>query len=99
MVLLVDVVLARTIKPPHLTFSFHSLQRTQIYQIAEIDTSSQPYLYRLRDLMGDLKTGHYYAKQLMLAPTPSKDFKAEVIIPTGNACSTYCVFSKITSTL
>lgn len=29
--------------------------------------------------MGDLKTGHYYEKQLMLAPTPGKDFKAEVI--------------------
>ena len=28
--------------------------------------------------MGDLKTGHFYAKQLMLAPTPGKDFKAEV---------------------
>lgn len=47
-------------------------------KVAEIDSSRRPFMYKLKDLLGDKIPGRYYAEQLRIAPRPGIDFKLEV---------------------
>jgi hypothetical protein len=47
------------------------LQRGQIFEVALVDTSKQPTLYRLKDLLNDNLPGFYYGEQLEKAPDPN----------------------------
>ena len=58
-------------------------QRGEIFKIKSVDAIAKPELYKLEDLLGAEVKGHFYAKQLRLAPNaddPEFVFEVETVI-------------------
>ena len=53
-----------------ITKSFSPHRSLQIYRIVHVDTTTEPYLYKLHDLLNRKVMGYYYAKELKHAPDP-----------------------------
>ncbi len=55
------------------------MQRGEVFQIAGVLARKLPILYKLKDLMGDLKSGNYYRQELIKTDKP-EIFKIERIL-------------------
>jgi len=58
-------------------------KRGELFQIKKVDSTINPPLYTLIDLMKDEKPGHYYREQLIATPAPNFEenyFEVEKVI-------------------
>ena len=61
----------------------YSKKRGELFQIKKVNSSINPPLYTLMDLMKDEKPGHYYREQLIPTEAPNFDqnyFEVEKVI-------------------
>lgn len=64
--------------PRGILYKSFNPSRGETFQIAQIKNDKQPFLYKLKDLLGKHITGSFYSEQLREAPDPYGDFSQPI---------------------